>query len=250
MNENLITPQKAFEIPILKILIELGGSAPTRTVYDHLEKEMNLTSGDLQTMHDGREIKWQNNAAWARARLVRNGEIDNSIRGVWRITEEGRKRYEAEGPLYKQSDYPPIPARAYRPRKKGKEKLVHPTVATPEFLQRWGVNQGLNLFELGLEDVRQKYWEHYHRKAEVDDAYLLKKVKSFVKEIRAFLRGASKVGLGDERLCFWVWFCYEFELYREGALVFRRIDRDSVSPESYNLIKKIGLACEQRAEGI
>lgn len=50
--------------------------------------------------------------------------------------------------------------------------------------------------------------------------------------------------VSSEKLCFWVWFCYTFELYREGALIFRKIEKGNVKQDFYSIIKKIGEACE------
>lgn len=39
--------------------------------------------------------KWRNMVQWVRQSLVDSGEIDSSVRGIWKITEKGLKRLTA-----------------------------------------------------------------------------------------------------------------------------------------------------------
>ena len=94
--------QENIELPLLKVLKDAGGSlsirdaiAKTKEFYPELtdeEKASMLTSG---------ENRLNNRIAWCRQRLVEKGEIDSSTRGIWKITEEGKKRVEAEWPSWK-----------------------------------------------------------------------------------------------------------------------------------------------------
>jgi len=72
-------------------------------------------------------------------------------------------------------------------------------------------------------------------------------VKNEVRDIRSFLKGSLNPYPNNEKLGFWVWFCYTLRLYREGGLIYRKIDRDAVASDFYNIVRKIGLACEQKA---
>ncbi len=47
---------------------------------------------------------WENRIAWVRYQLAENGEIDKSVRGMWRITEKGRERLRKEGLLKKEPE--------------------------------------------------------------------------------------------------------------------------------------------------
>lgn len=89
--------------------------------------------------------------------------------------------------------------------------------------------------------------EYKHTVAEFD---LLSSVKEKILEIKAFLDGSSIKSPSNDKLCFWLWFCYEFGLYQEGALLFRKIDEDSVSQDLYRMIREIGSACERRFDAI
>lgn len=83
--------------------------------------------------------------------------------------------------------------------------------------------------------------------SEIVDHQLLSLVKNEVRDIRSFLKGSLNPCPNNEKLGFWVWFSYTLGLYREGGLIYRKIDRDAVSSDFYNMVRKIGLACEQKA---
>ena len=89
-----IPSEKDIEVPLLKELEAVGGKAKPSELYDKVAKHFpNLTSDDLQAKHPRTGIPiWTNRVQWARQHLVNRGQIDASVRGVWRITEEGRTR--------------------------------------------------------------------------------------------------------------------------------------------------------------
>jgi len=91
------------------------------------------------------------------------------------------------------------------------------------------------------------FWQRYKFKA-ISNKELLSSVRTEIREIRSFIKGEPTVEPSQERLCFWVWFCYQFGLYWEGALVFRRINTLKVSPPLYQIIKRMGVICENRRE--
>ncbi len=87
------TPDKAFWVPILAALEDLGGSGRIGEVLDRVEKMVRdkLFEVDRERLRDGRTIRWQNTAAWARFKMVKAGLLSaNSPRGVWEITDAGR----------------------------------------------------------------------------------------------------------------------------------------------------------------
>ncbi len=245
MNEDLRTSQKAFEIPILETLIELGGSATPQQVYEYLQKKVKLLPGDWKTRPDGRTIIWKHNVAWVRWRLVQKGEIDRSQRGIWKITEKGKRRYEEEKHSYSPSNFKPIRIRP-SPKRIKALNLPHPSKAAPEFLQKWATEQGLNLFELDLEGTRKKYAEYYAKKTELPDRHYLKIIKRLVVEIKSFLNGTSASVPSEEKICQWIDYCYLFEMYWEGAELFHRVSPDAVSEDLYRRTKKIAEACKNR----
>jgi len=95
--------------------------------------------------------------------------------------------------------------------------------------------------------TKVRYWERYKFK-EIPDKELLSSIRGEINEIRAFIKGESPIEPSQEKLCFWVWFCYQFSLYWEGALVFRKVNPLNVAPPLYQIIKKLGIICENRSE--
>jgi Mrr N-terminal domain len=87
-----------YEVPILEILRDNGGRAPTREVIDALGEQLDgrLSEADRQPLASG-EIRWRNRAQFARLNLIEQGDmVRGSPRGVWEISEQGRERVGSE----------------------------------------------------------------------------------------------------------------------------------------------------------
>lgn len=89
------TPQKAYYLPILKALDELGGSASVGSVLKKVEISMRDTfkSVDFEKLPSNQAVKrWENAAQWARNSLAREGLLKaDSPHGTWEISELGRR---------------------------------------------------------------------------------------------------------------------------------------------------------------
>jgi hypothetical protein len=98
LQRGLKTPEREYRIPILQALVELGGSATMNEVLERVHNLMRhrLSNYDYQSLpSDPSTQRWQNTAQWARYRMVTEGLLSsNSPRGVWEITESGRKFLE------------------------------------------------------------------------------------------------------------------------------------------------------------
>jgi len=99
LSRGLRTPEDAFVIPILDTLVEMGGSAPMRKVLTAVGKKMKpvLNKHDRERLSSPPtfEIRWRNTAEWCRYKMVRDGLLKgDSPRGVWEITDKGRKALE------------------------------------------------------------------------------------------------------------------------------------------------------------
>lgn len=85
-----------YEIPVLKALVKLGGSAKTRDVYPVVEEIMapRLKNHPEEYGHYKiqTDIIWKNKTQWAREYLKRKGQLDGLVRGVWTITDAGKER--------------------------------------------------------------------------------------------------------------------------------------------------------------
>ena len=93
---------RSYEIPLLMALDKLGGSARVPDVFPVVKKIMELERdypGELDYYPTGNDLIWQNKTRWARHRLKAKGELDGSVRGVWKITDKGRDRLSSRGLL-------------------------------------------------------------------------------------------------------------------------------------------------------
>jgi Mrr N-terminal domain len=93
-----ILPDDDYELPILAILDERGGRAPTREVLDELGERLRdrLMPADHEHLTSG-DVRWRNRAQFARLHLIERGEMKkDSPRGLWEITDAGRDRLVVE----------------------------------------------------------------------------------------------------------------------------------------------------------
>lgn len=94
-----LLPESEYEIPLLAALAERGGSAPSREVIDAVGTKLKakLTDLDKQPLKSG-GIRWESRVQFVRLRLIEQGlMVKESGRGIWAISDEGRKRLTAEG---------------------------------------------------------------------------------------------------------------------------------------------------------
>jgi len=85
-------PQREFRLPLMKLLLELGGSADVSKIRKVLEPRMAplLSEADYALVSSG-DPRWWNAACWERADLVREGLfLEYSPRGVWELSESGK----------------------------------------------------------------------------------------------------------------------------------------------------------------
>jgi restriction system protein len=93
------TPNKAFVLPILTVLEEMGGRETTAEVLSRVEDLMSdtLNEFDLGKLKNG-QLRWHNTAQWARQDMKEAGLLaDDAPRGVWEITELGRALLRKQG---------------------------------------------------------------------------------------------------------------------------------------------------------
>ncbi|GDX84024.1 hypothetical protein LBMAG43_00660 [Methylococcaceae bacterium] len=76
-------------IPILKVLQRNGGVVKASEVIDQVIKDLDIVENDLAETTSSGESKIRNQMRWARFHLHNAGYIDNSQRGVWKLTEKG-----------------------------------------------------------------------------------------------------------------------------------------------------------------
>jgi len=97
-----IPSEEEIEIPLLHLIYALGGEAKPAQVFDILEDYFNLSPKERsELVPGGTDFKFRNRVRWARNFLCDKGLLDRSIRGIWRITEKGKKELERLGLLNK-----------------------------------------------------------------------------------------------------------------------------------------------------
>ncbi len=81
------------ENPLLEVLVELGGRGKPREIYPLVTKKFpQIREEDLlETLSSGTN-KWTNRIQWVRQSLIQKREMSSPSRGIWAITERGRKR--------------------------------------------------------------------------------------------------------------------------------------------------------------
>jgi len=94
----MLPSQKEIEVPLLEVLLELGGQGRPKEIYPLVTKKFpQIRDEDLaETLPSGGN-RWPNRIQWVRQRLIKKGEMDSPAYGVWRITEKGRQRLAALG---------------------------------------------------------------------------------------------------------------------------------------------------------
>lgn len=77
--------------PVLEALETLGGSATNEEIEDRTAEIMNLDDEARASLHQGGPMtKFAYRAAWTRSWLKNAGLVENSARGVWSLTSEGK----------------------------------------------------------------------------------------------------------------------------------------------------------------
>ena len=93
----MMPSQKDIDLPLLKALAAMGGKGPARDVYKAVESFFpQLTDADRSETLPSGGSRWTNRIQWVRQALVDRGELTAAGRGIWAITDRGRRRLELE----------------------------------------------------------------------------------------------------------------------------------------------------------
>jgi restriction system protein len=88
------TPVRTYWKPTLQALVEMGGAAPSHEVVKTVGEKLEfvLTEADREILPSGVDVRWKNRVAFQRENMKRQGLLrSDSPRGIWEITETGRK---------------------------------------------------------------------------------------------------------------------------------------------------------------
>ena len=76
--------------PILKLLLESGGSSTPAEIVDRSIEIAGISESDQQAVNKNGESRIKNQVHWARQFLVWDGYLDSSKRGIWSLTDKGK----------------------------------------------------------------------------------------------------------------------------------------------------------------
>jgi len=77
--------------PTIDALKQLGGSGSINEIEEKIIDIMHLNEDEINDIHKNNTTKLSYRLAWARTYLKKFGLIDNSVRGIWALTEKGLK---------------------------------------------------------------------------------------------------------------------------------------------------------------
>jgi len=76
--------------PLLDALRALGGSGTPEEATDKVAELCKVPESQQNELMDSGQPRFKNQVAWARFYMKREGLLDSSTRGVWRLTEKGQ----------------------------------------------------------------------------------------------------------------------------------------------------------------
>ncbi len=97
MSKNSLPTYDAMMNPLLRAMKELGGSGTIEEINNKVAEFLGLHDKQLDIMHDskrGGQTEFEYRLAWTRSYFKRYGILENSSRGVWALTPEGRNLTE------------------------------------------------------------------------------------------------------------------------------------------------------------
>lgn len=117
--------------PLLDALRSLGGSGTPDEATDKVAELCAVPESQQNELTESGQTRFRNQVAWARFYLKREGLLDSSTRGVWRLTERGQATHlaaaQAQEIFRKQ-----VKIDAAARKQKEKDQPAGPGVDTPE----------------------------------------------------------------------------------------------------------------------
>lgn len=85
--------------PTIRALKKLGGSGTIEEIYNRVTEILDLSDEQLNVLHNpekGGQTEVEYRLAWSRTYLKKYGVLENSTRGVWALTQQGREINEID----------------------------------------------------------------------------------------------------------------------------------------------------------
>lgn len=255
--------QADYEVPLLRLLAALpGGQGRPAEVCRLFEAEHGHRIPDSHrgSYPSNPEPIWRNNLRWCRAILKERGFLDPSLKGMWRITDAGRRWVEQNPGKERIPGSASTLVRARRPtptprsspragtsavRSSGKPpapgitlemlEQTRKTMRPEEFQQVWGA-------------LYDQLRAHDRAKAvsEVTHTELGRRARRHLDVIHGLLQGQNVGSPSAEAVCDWIHFCYAMELYREAAALLPYVHEEEVDPAVYRRAKRIAEVCRNK----
>ena len=86
--------------PVLEVLQSNGGAGNSSSVIDQVVENLGITEEELEDTTSNGQSRIRNRIQWARFYLFKAGLIDNSQRGIWRLTNEGLEANLSDEDIY------------------------------------------------------------------------------------------------------------------------------------------------------
>jgi len=77
--------------PVLSALKALGSSATPKEVFEWIESSIQVPKSEIEEINKSGQSKFENKVHWARFYLAKAGYIETEKRGIWVLTDMGRK---------------------------------------------------------------------------------------------------------------------------------------------------------------
>jgi hypothetical protein len=261
MTNSMFDGQADYEVALLHTLADMpGGQGKPSAVYEAMDHRYHdrIPAEHMLPVAPGREAKWQNLTAWARNELKKRGLLDAPAYGIWRITQAGTE-WVAQNPdalrLGGEMRKPSGDARDMSPARpaSSEPKSRRPTAMvsglTLEKLERIRQFMPADEFKRDLGDIYDQLLAEERARAitSANDRYLLDRIRPLVRRIQDFLQGRGNETPKSEVMCDWIFICYTLELHREGAALWRYVNKDEVDAVKYERTAKFSAACRTRA---
>ncbi|MDZ4758030.1 MAG: winged helix-turn-helix domain-containing protein [Bacteroidota bacterium] len=86
--------------PVLKTLQANGGAGNASNTIEQIIEDLAITDKELEEVTSNGQSRIRNQIQWARIYLFKAGLIDNTQRGIWRLTNEGLERKLTDEDVY------------------------------------------------------------------------------------------------------------------------------------------------------
>jgi restriction system protein len=83
--------------PLLDALRDLGGAGRPKEATEKIAKNLSIPDSVLEEIMKSGTPRFANQVAWARQYLVWEGLLEDNTRGIWTLTEKGRRTRLTDG---------------------------------------------------------------------------------------------------------------------------------------------------------